>query len=187
MKKIYVFILSILFIIGVIGGVILNKAISEEKNNQENITNEKNIIKQKGEMNTRGLFDLGDGISNYEIDLMANDMTWNKKVRLHHKIITNMEEYEKYSSRIQIPQMSEEDFKSNFLLIIANENIRKDSERDLTISDVYEKNNKMYIVLKQKDSPTYNSDVQQDNNVFYAVVDNEVLRDNVIVKIENNY
>lgn len=185
MKKIYVFVLSILFIVGVLIGIFLNNVQHDKKVEHENII-EKSVIKEKGEMNTRGLFDLGDYISNYEIDLMANDMTWNKKVRLYHKIINNVDDYIKYSSRIELPEMTEEDFKNNFLIIIANENIREDSERDLTIADVYVKSNKMYIVMKQKDSPTFNSDVQQDNNVFYALVDNEVLREKVSVVIEKN-
>lgn len=34
------------------------------------------FIKKQEKLETRGLFDDGRGYTNYEIDLMANDMTW---------------------------------------------------------------------------------------------------------------
>ncbi len=72
-------------------------------------------------MKSNGLFDLGGGITTYEIDLMANDMVWNQKSRLYHKIINNNENnenYEKYKSRVdELPNSEEIDFDKNFVII----------------------------------------------------------------------
>lgn len=139
-----------------------------------------NYISKQDKFESRGLFDTGDGITTYETDLMANDMTWNAEPRLYHKIITNMEEYNKYKSRIpEIPDMSESDFESNFLVIVANENIRQNLEKDLIISDVYVDSETTKIIMKQRENPDYNNDC----NIWYAVVDNSQLRDNVKVEI----
>ena len=58
------------------------------------------FIKKQDEVKSRGLFDLGDGHTEYEINLMANDMTWNSKNSLYHRIIDNRADYEVYKSRI---------------------------------------------------------------------------------------
>lgn len=140
------------------------------------------FIKQEDKIETRGLFDTGDGITTYEIDLMANDMTWNEETRLYHRIITNIEDYNKYKSRInKLPDMEEKDFDENFLIIIANENKRDIDESDLKISDVYAKEDITYIILKQKEMPDYSN----QGNVWYAVVDKSQLKENIKVEIEH--
>ena len=141
------------------------------------------FIKQQDEVNSRGLFDTGDGITTYETDLMANDMVWDSEPRLYHKIITNMDDYSKYKSRVsQLPDMTENDFNESFLVIIANENIRQLHEQDLTIYNVLADETTIHITMKQKENPNYNN----DNNIWYAIVDKSQLRDNVDVKIEQH-
>ena len=139
-------------------------------------------IKKQEEIKSRGLFDLGDGITTYEIDLMANDMVWNNKSRLYHKIITNSTDYNKYKSRIkELPSLEEINLEENFIIIIANENVRQFHEKDLTISDISADETTTYIKMKQKENPNYDN----DNNIWYAIVDKKLLRENADVSIEN--
>lgn len=190
MKKFISIIIGIIVIILVI---MIGKNYLKNTNNsnvEENISNNveentklSNII-EKGEMNTRGLFDLGDGISNYSIDLMANDMTWNPENSLYHKIITNMEEYNKYKDRIDLPNLTTTDFENKFVIVVSNENIREDDEKDLFIYDVYADENVTNIVMKQKENPNLTLDDEKQNNVFYAVVDKKQLKDVAKVIIE---
>ena len=59
------------------------------------------FIKKQDKMETRGLFDDGRGYSNYETDLMANDMTWQDDVRLYYRAITNSTDYENTNQEYQ--------------------------------------------------------------------------------------
>lgn len=139
------------------------------------------FIKKQEEITSRGLFDTGDGITTYETDLMANDMIWNKSSRLYHKIITDMEDYKKYKSRVkELPDMVEEDFNESFLIVIANENIRQKHEKDLTISEVTADETTTHIIMKQKENPNYSN----EGCIWYAIVDKSLLRNNADVKIK---
>ena len=139
-------------------------------------------IKKQEEIKSRGLFDLGDGITTYETDLMANDMTWNEKSRLYHKLINTIEDYNKYKSRIsELPNLEDINFNENFIVIIANENIRQMHEKDLTIANITADETTTHIEMKQKENPDYNN----DNNIWYAIVDNSLLRENADVMITN--
>lgn len=139
-------------------------------------------IKKQEQIQSRGLFDLGDGITTYEINLMANDMTWNEESRLYHKIINNKEDYEKYKSRVsELPDTKEINFDENFIVIIANENIRQMHEKDLTIYDITADENTTHIIMKQKENPDYNN----ENNIWYAIIDKSLLRENADVTIKH--
>ena len=139
------------------------------------------FIKKQDEVKSRGLFDLGDGRTYYEIDLMANDMTWNEKTSLYHRIIDNITDYEKYKSRInEFPNADEIDFNENFVVVIANENIRQPHEKDLTIYNITADENTTHIIMKQKENPYYNA----ENNIWYAIVDKSLLRESADVIIE---
>lgn len=139
-------------------------------------------IKKQEQIQSRGLFDLGDGITTYEIDLMANDMIWNEESRLYYKLISNKENYEKYKSRVsELPEVSEINFDENFIVIIANENVRQMHEKDLTIYNVIADDNTTHIIMKQKENPNYNN----ENNIWYAIIDKSLLRENADVTIEN--
>ena len=141
------------------------------------------FIKQKDEVNSRGLFDTGNGITTYEVDLMANDMTWNAEPRLYHRIITNMDDYNKYKSRVsQLPDMVESDFNENFLVIVANENVRQRHEKDMTIYKVEADDTTTHITMKQKENPNY----ENDSNIWYAIVNKSQLRDSADVQIEQH-
>ncbi len=140
------------------------------------------FIKRQDKIETRGLFDDGRGYTDYETDLMANDMTWQDDVRLYYRTITNPNDYEKYKLRIStFPEISEINFDENFIVIIANENYRDFDEIDMEISNVYADETKTNIIMKQKESPNMND----KTNVWYAIVDNSQLKDNVKIEIEH--
>ena len=139
------------------------------------------VIKTRGEVQSRGLFDLGDGHTYYEINLMANDMTWNDGSRLYHRIIEDIEDYEIYKSRIDgLPDAGAIDFDEAFVVIIANENVRQPHEKDLTVSGITADRHTTHVIMKQKENPDYDS----DSNVWYAVADRALLRDSADVTIE---
>lgn len=185
-------ILLIIIMLGVVCGIIYYQReknvesvdkyekIEKKSNiNEENIEEEKSFIIEKGEMQSRGLFEKNGDLS-YENDLLDNDMTYHPDTRLYYRIINNMTDYNIYKERIEIPELNEKDFEKNFLLVVSNENVRSQDETDLEIRDVFVIDNIMQIVMKQKENPNYNS----QTNVFWAVVDNDVLKDKVNVKIE---
>ena len=139
-------------------------------------------IRKEEQVESRGLFDDGSGITTYETDLMANDMTWHDDTRLYHKIITNMEDYNKYKTRVsQFPDMTENDFNQSFIVILANENYREPQEKDMHIVDVSCDENTTYVTLKQKENPNYDD----ETNIWYAVVDISQLRDNIEIEIKH--
>ena len=139
------------------------------------------FIKKQDEVLSRKLFDLGDGHTDYAINLMANDMVWNAKSKLYHRIIDNSIDYEKYKERIdEFPNIDEINFDENFVVIIANENIRQPHEKDLTIYDIKVDDNTTYIIMKQKENPNYDT----NSNIWYAIVDKTLLRKNASVLIE---
>lgn len=139
-------------------------------------------IRKEEQVESRGLFDDGSGITTYETDLMANDMIWHDDTRLYHKIITNMEDYSKYKQRVsQFPNMTEDDFKQSFIVVLANENFREPQEKDMHIVDVLCDENTTYVTLKQKENPNYND----ETNIWYAVVDISQLRDNIVIEIKH--
>jgi len=140
------------------------------------------FIKKQDKIETRGLFDDGRGYTDYETDLMANDMTWQDDVRLYYRTITNFNDYEKYKSRIStLPEVSEINFDKNFIVIIANENYRDFDEIDMEISNVYIDETTTNIIMKQKENPN----MEDTTNVWYAIVDNSQLKDNVKITIEH--
>ena len=148
----------------------------------EGVTIYNTFIKKHDKIETRGLFDDGRGYTDYETDLMANDMTWQDDVRLYYKTITNSNDYEKYKSRIPtFPEVSEINFDENFIVIIANENYRDYDEIDMEISNVYADETTTNIIMKQKENPNMND----TTNVWYAIVDNSQLKNNVKITIEH--
>lgn len=191
MKKIItIVILIIIFAIGVyFGKNNSNKTdLSNDILEQNEIINQNNNIekiRERGELKTSGLYNYNGDMS-YENDLMQNDMTFHIECSLYHKVITNMGDYNKYKERIAIPEMTEKDFNNSFLVIIANENIRKDlKETNLMIYDIYCDETTTYITMKQKDETKLDVDQELLNNVFYAVVDNSQLKENINVEIEH--
>lgn len=89
---------------------------------------------------------------------------------------------EKYKSRIAtFPEVSEINFDENFIVIIANENYRDFDEIDMEISNVYADEDATNIIMKQKENPNMND----TTNVWYAIVDNSQLKDNVKITVEH--
>ena len=145
MKKIIGVILLLILIVITIG-LYLGKNIADiEKNNTNSLSNDSeqniniienntalnSIIKERGEIKTSGLYNYNGDMS-YENDLMQNDMIYHTECSLYHKIITNMSDYNKYKERITIPDMVESDFNNTFLVIIADETLRKDLKERVT-------------------------------------------------------
>ena len=155
-----------------------NQDIKEE--NTENSETESIYIKERGEMTTRGLFEVGN-VSSYETDLMANDMIFDSDTRLYYRIITNIEDYNVYKERLySIPAMTTTDFENNFVIILANENEINSNEVDLIIYDIVDDENTSRIIVKQRENPRKYC----ENNVFWAIVDNSVLNEQIDVEIQ---
>ena len=178
MKKIVlIFIIVLVFIISIrIGMQLINSNTEEFENDiEENdiekedakIQDETNIIKN-GEIQTEGIYEL------------AINMTKQQDVNLYYKIITSKEEYEEYKNKIPLPDISAEDFKNDFVIILNNENPRAIDETDLRVYKVFSDDSNTYIVMKQKDNPTD----YLYYNVYYAIVDKAQLKENIIIKIE---
>ena len=148
-------------------------------NQDEEIVEEKTNIIEHGEISTRGLFELPNGVVSYENNLMGNDMTWDQDTRLYYKVIETEEVYNKYKDRIEVPELNADDLKNNYLIIVANENIRESDEIDLLIYDVVVNENTTEIIVKQKENPSPYS----DKNVFWAVVNKDLIKDSIDVKI----
>ncbi len=180
--KVGIIILCIILVligIGFAGTKIYNKFIKKQDKME---TTKAKIIKKQDKMETRGLFDDGSGYTDYETDLMANDMTWQDDVRLYYRAITNSNDYEIYKSRIPtFPEVSEIDFDKNFIVIIANENYRDLDEIDMEISNVYADETTTNIIMKQKENPN----MDDITNVWYAIIDNSQLKDNIKITIEH--
>lgn len=138
-------------------------------------------IKKQEEVRSRGLFDDGSGITTYDTDLTQNDMIWDDECKMRYKIIRDFSDYTKYKERVSIlPEMTEEDFKNEFLVIITWRIVRELHETDLEVSNVTSDESTTYITIKQKESPNYDS----ENNILYAVISKEELKDNVKMQIE---
>lgn len=139
-------------------------------------------IKKQDTIQSRGLFDTGDGISNYETDLTQNDMIFDDENGFYYKVICNFESYTRYKERINIlPEMTSEDLKSVFILIITWNTKREMHETDLEVIDVESDNETTNIILKQKQNPNYDS----EDNIIYAVISKEKLRNYVKIQVEH--
>lgn len=147
-----------------------------------------NYIKEKNSIHSNAIFDNGTGMIDYETDLSQNDMFINANCTLYHKIITNMEDYNKYKERIsELPEMSEERFRKSFLIIVANNIRRQPHERDLELYDITVDETTTHVIMKQKENPDYSQDYSKKNNIWYAVVDRSLLKEYLETKIEHEY
>ena len=90
-----------------------------KKTSEEKTPKKVSYIKERAEMTSYTLYDF-EGV-----DLLREDMIWNSKSRLYHKIITNMEDYNVYNKRIDLPDMSENDFLNYSIVVITYENPRE--------------------------------------------------------------
>ena len=139
-------------------------------------------IKKQDAIETRGLFDLGDGISNFDTDLRQNDMIWDEENGVYYKVISDFSTYEKYKERVNsLPEIIREEFKNQFLFIVTWTTERQMHEMDLEVSRVMSDNLTTYITLKQKKEADYNT----ENNMIYAVISNNELKSNVKLEIEH--
>lgn len=184
LKFVIILIVAVLvFIISFIIGCNLREKLDAKGDNIiENKDVSVNVLKTD-KFETSGLFELADGTSRYEADLVANDMFWNSKVRLYHKIITNKEDYNKYKERVpQLPEIANINFEKEFVIILVNENVRDKNEDNLYISDVNLSNDVTNIYLKQKE------EVNQSNryNGWYAIVDKTQLSENINIIVNDN-
>lgn len=185
-KIIIIFLLLFVFLCSVQAGKILysNFEKNQDIKKEEKIENneiESVYIKERGEMDTRALFELENGDASYEINLMENDMMWDTDTRLYYRTITNMEDYNIYKERLySLPEMSHTDFENNFVIILANENERVQGEIDLIIYDVVDDGTTTHIIVKQRENPRE----YRENNVFWAIVDKSVLNEQIDVEIQ---
>ena len=141
-----------------------------EKTSEEKIPEKASYIKERAEITAYTLYDF-EGI-----DLLRDDMIWNSKSRLYHKIITNIEDYNVYNKRIDLPNMTENDFLSYSIIVITFENPREIYEIDSYISEIINEEETSNIILKQYENPRENC----KNNVLWAVVNKEILKENIV-------
>ena len=141
-----------------------------EKTSEEKIPEKASYIKERAEITAYTLYDF-EGI-----DLLRDDMIWNSKSRLYHKIITNIEDYNVYNKRIDLPNMTENDFLSYSIIVITFENPREIYELDSYISEIINEEETSNIILKQYENPRENC----KNNVLWAVVNKEMLKENIV-------
>ena len=138
-------------------------------------------IKKQDEIISRGLFDDGSGITTYETDLTQNDMIWDDDTGFCYKVIRDFEDYKKYKERITIlPDMTEDDIDNYFLVIITWQYKRMHHLRDLEVYNVTADETTTYITYKQKENPNYDT----ENNIMYAVISKEKLRDNIKLQVD---
>ena len=136
-------------------------------------------IKAHDTIDSSNIFLNEDGIT-YDLDI-TKDMIYDEKTNLYYKVITDFNEYSIIKEKEQaFPNMSEEDFKQNSIIVVVNTNLRQSCETDLTISDVESEDTTTYVIMKQKENPNY--DAQHD--LWYVVVDKLVLKENIQIKIE---
>ena len=108
-------------------------------------------------------------------------MIWDVDTGFCYKVIRDFEDYKKYKERITIlPDMTEADIDNNFLIITTWQYIRMHHLRDLEVYDVSSDDTTTYITYKQKENPNYNT----ENNIIYAVISKEKLRDNIKLQID---
>lgn len=136
-------------------------------------------IKRQEEIASNELYLTEEGLFSYDF---AENMTYDESSNLYYKIIDNIEEYNKYKNIVsELPEMLEEDFTNNYLIIVGNWGARNPHETDLMISKVDADEETTYIILKQKENPNYDKSVI----TLYAVVDNQSLRKNIKLITEN--
>lgn len=134
-------------------------------------------IKNKGEIQSKNLYLTEDGL--YSSDY-TNGMLYDRETHLYYKIITNMEDYNKYKNILEeLPEMNEETFINNFLILICGTGSRDPHETDLEISEVTADSETTYLTLKQKDNPNYD----KTDTTLYAILDKELLRDKVKLEL----
>ena len=140
-------------------------------------------IKNQTTTESAGLYKDKNDITTYESDLRLNDMKMveEEEEGMYYKIITNIKDYNKYKKRVSaLPDMTEEDFKENFLAIFTWERPKRAFEKDCEIGEVKIENNTSYIILKQKENPNY----EENSNILAGVISKEKLKENVKVIVE---
>ena len=140
-------------------------------------------IKNQTNTESAGLYKDKNDITTYESDLRLNDMKMVEEEEdgMYYKIIKNIKDYTKYKKRVNaLPNMTEEDFKENFLAIFTWERPKRAFEKDCEIGEVKIENNTSYIILKQKENPNY----EENSNILAGVISKEKLKENVKVIVE---
>lgn len=137
-------------------------------------------VKKQEELHSQELYVTEEGL--YSNDF-TKDMMYEESIDLYYKIITNIDDYNKYKNIInELPDMLETDFENNFLILIGNWGARYPHESDLMISEVNADEKTTYITMKQKE----NSDYDKSSITLYAIIDKETLKENVKLNIENS-
>ena len=107
---------------------------------------------------------------------LINDFVWEEDSRFGYKIIKDFIEYKKYKEIIAIlPEMTEDDFKNDFLLITTWQGKRMQHVKDMEVYNVVSDETTTYITFKQKENPNYDT----TNDIIYVVISKEKLRDNI--------
>lgn len=100
-----------------------------------------------------------------------------KDIDLYYKKVTDYDEYLQDCNKWNnLVEMSEEDFKSSFLIVIAGGNYDTIS---LSVTEIYVQDETLYINLKQTEN------INLENTVLSLKLDNNYNKDEIIINIEN--
>lgn len=135
-------------------------------------------IKRQDELNSNNLYINEEGT--YSNDF-TKDMIYDETTDLYYKVITNINDYNEYKNKLNdLPEMTKEDFNTDFLIIIGNWGARYPHENDLTISNIDVTEETTDIIMKTKENPDYN----KSEMTLYAIIDKTKLKENIKLDIE---
>ena len=141
----------------------------------------KEYIKSKDAIASKDIFKVEDNPAVFYDFEITKNMEYNEYLHLYYKVITNMEEYNTFKNKEnKLPELTENDFIQNAMIIVLSASPREPHETDLTISEVKSDETTSYIIVKQNNNPNYES----ENNMLYMIVDKTVLKENVKLEME---
>lgn len=114
---------------------------------------------------------------------LINDFIWEEDSRFAYKIIKDYMEYKNYIETIKtLPDMTEDDFQNDFLLLVTWQGERMQHVKDMEVFDVISDETTTYVTFKQKGNPNYDT----KNDIIYAVISKEKLRENIKLDFKYN-
>lgn len=135
-------------------------------------------IKRKDDINSKSFISVSN--STYTDDFISENMKYNENANVNYRIITNIKDYAIFKEKENnLPDMSENDFKDSFMAIFFKSGSSDPHRSDLTVSEITADEKNTYITIKSDENP----DMNKTSEVFYAVIDNILLRDNISIKL----
>lgn len=135
-------------------------------------------IKRQDDINSESFISASN--STYTDDFISKNMKYSENANVNYRIITNLKDYAIFKDKENnLPDMSENDFKDSFIVIFFKSGSSDPHRSDLTISEITSDEKNTYITIKSDENP----DIDKTSEVFYAVVDNTLLRENISIEL----